>query len=150
MAQATSSLYAKFPVFARHEGVWQGTYKVVDTKNGQILDQHDSKLTCKMSGDNGYYQKNEYAWSDGRVETREFPGEFCDGALCFDTPRLLGKAYEVNENTICLLWTYKDQANWKLSEIITLESDTHRCRTWQHFENGGFVKITVIDEHKMT
>ena len=148
MEQATSSLYAKFPVFARHEGVWQGTYRVIDTKNGQILDQHDSKVTCKMTGDNGYYQNNEYAWSDGRAVARDFPGEFRDGALCFDTPRLLGKAVEVNENTICLFWTYKDQNNEKFSEIITLESDNHRSRTWQHFENGEFVKITVIDEHK--
>ena len=146
---SNASVHSLFPVFARHEGVWEGTYKVIDHHTGHVLDEHQSRITVKMEGHNGYQQTNEYTWKDGRTVARSFPGEFRDGALCFDTLRLVGKAYEVNENTICLFWTYKDQVNDKFSEIITLESDTHRCRTWQHFEDGRFMKLTVIDEHKV-
>jgi hypothetical protein len=137
-----------FPVFARHHGVWEGTYTLIDAKTGAILDQHRSKLTCTTNGIDQYFQSNEYFWDDGKTETKAFPGKFEDGKLKFDTPRLTGEAYEVDANTICLFWVYNDRPDEKYSEIITLESDTHRCRTWQHFENGVFAKLTVIDEHK--
>lgn len=148
MTDTKSAIHDRFPVFARHAGVWEGTYKLIDIKSGTILDQHRSKVTCKMFDQHNYYQTNEYHWEDGRTVTREFPGEFRDGALCFDTPRMIGKAYEVDENTICLFWTYKDKSEDRYAEIISLQSTTHRCRTWQHFENGNFTKVTVIDEHK--
>lgn len=148
MSEATKTAQESFPVFARHEGVWEGTYKLIDAKTGAILDEHKSRLTCKMSGSNGYWQQNEYTWDDGRTELKDFPGEFASGALRFDNPRLSGESFEVGADTIFLFWVYKDQPENKFSEIITLESDTHRCRTWQHFENGEFVKLTVIDERK--
>lgn len=148
MNQSATTAQQLFPVFARHVGTWEGTYTLIDAKTGAVLDRHQSKLTCRMSGANGYFQTNEYNWDDGRRELKEFPGEFSDGALRFDNPRLAGESVEVDKDTICLFWVYKDQPENKFSEIITLESDTHRCRTWQHFENGEFVKLTVIDERK--
>jgi hypothetical protein len=150
MSEAAKTEQELFSVFARHVGVWEGVYKLIDIKTGKILDQHKSRLTCKMSGENGYWQQNEYTWDDGRTEIKEFPGEFRDGALRFDNARLTGESYEVDPNTIFLFWKYKDQPENSFSEIITLESDTHRCRTWQHFENGEFVKVTVIDERKIS
>jgi hypothetical protein len=139
----------EFPVFARHAGVWEGTYTLMDAKTGKILDHHKSKLTCTTNGIDQYHQQNLYTWDDGKVETKEFPGEFKDGALRFDNPRIKGKAFEVDANTICLFWQYKDSMQDSYAEIITLESDTHRCRTWQHFEDGKFAKLTVIDERKV-
>ena len=56
---------------------------------------------------------------------------------------------EVDDDVIMLTWVYKDSPLDAYYEIITLESDTHRCRTWQHFENGEFAKLTVIDEIKV-
>lgn len=149
MTDTTSTLYSQYPVFARHVGEWEGTYKLIDVTNGTILNQHRSKLTCKMFGEDSYHQSNEYFWDDGRIIVLDFPGVFRDGALCFDTSRLIGKAYEVDDKTICLLWQYKDNTENQYAEIITLQSSTHRCRTWQHFENGVFTKVTVIDEHKI-
>jgi Domain of unknown function (DUF3598) len=139
----------KFPVFARHAGVWEGTYTLLDAKTGEVLDKHKSKLTCKTNGIDEYSQQNVYTWDNGKVETKEFPGGFSDGALRFDNPRLKGVAFEADANTIILTWVYKDSPQDSYAEIITLESDTHRCRTWQHFENGVFAKLTVIDEQKV-
>lgn len=145
----TQTAKIDFPVFARHAGIWEGTYTLIDAKTGGILDHHKSRLTCRTNGIDQYHQQNVYTWDDGRVETKEFPGEFSDGALRFDNPRLKGQAFEVDDDVIMLTWVYKDSPQDSYYEIITLESDTHRCRTWQHFENGVFAKLTVIDERKM-
>jgi Domain of unknown function (DUF3598) len=139
----------KFPVFARHAGVWEGTYTLLDAKTGEVLDKHKSRLTCKTNGIDEYSQQNVYTWDNGKVETKEFPGVLADGALRFDNPRLKGEAFEADANTIILTWFYKDSPQDSYAEIITLETDTHRCRTWQHFENGVFAKLTVIDEQKV-
>lgn len=138
-----------FPGFLRHNGVWEGTYTLIDAKTGEVLDRHSSRLTCRTNGIDEYHQQNVYTWDDGRQEVKEFPGEFADGWLRFDTPRLKGAACEVDPNTVFLTWIYKERPENGFSEIITLESDTHRCRTWQHFENGVFAKLTVIDERKV-
>lgn len=114
-----------------------------------ILDHHRSRLTCVTNGIDSYHQQNLYAWDDGREEVKEFPGEFEGGWLRFNNPRLRGQSCEVDPNTIFLTWVYKDQPNDFYSEIITLVSDTHRSRTWQHFENGEFTKLTIIDERKV-
>lgn len=148
MSESIGSKLIDFPVFARHIGVWEGTYIQIDARTGEILDKHKSRLTCKILEDGSYWQQNEYFWDDGRQETKQFPGKFIDGALKFDTDRLVGESREVDQNTIFLTWKYKHEPLNSYSEIITLESNTHRCRTWQHFENGEFNKLTVIDERK--
>jgi hypothetical protein len=139
-----------FPVFARHMGVWEGTYTRIDTRTGEILDKHKSRLTCKILEDGSYWQQNEYFWDDGKTEVKVFPGEFKDNALKFDNERLKGEAFEVDQNTIVLTWVNKHEPDVRYAEIITLESDSHRCRVWQHFENGEFTKVTVIDERKVS
>jgi hypothetical protein len=139
-----------FPVFSRHHGVWEGTYTLMDAKTGQILDTHKSKLTCEIGGPHGYYQRNEYTWADGRVEVKEFPGTFDGGWLKFETPRLVGQSCEVDANTIYLTWVYTHEPDNSYSELITLVDDNHRSRIWQHFENGEYAKITVIDERRVS
>lgn len=145
----TKTATVKFPVFARHAGVWEGTYTRLAACTGAVLDRHQSRLTCTTNGIDHYHQQNIYTWDDGRAEVKEFPGTFQDGALRFDDERIKGEAYEVDADTICLFWIYRGRPHERYAEIITLVSDTHRCRTWQHFEHGEFVKLTVIDEHKV-
>jgi len=134
--------------FARHVGAWEGTYTLID-RRGTVLDHHRSRLETRVTGD-AYWQKNVYTWDDGRQEVKEFEGTFiADGRLAFDTPRLKGLAQDSDGRAITLHWTYAHEPGNEYYEIITLESDTHRCRTWQHFEKGEFVKLTVIDERKV-
>ncbi|MCS6874355.1 MAG: DUF3598 family protein [Pyrinomonadaceae bacterium] len=149
MSAVKEARLKEFPVVAKHIGVWEGTYTRMDARTGQILDRHRSRLTCKILDDGSYWQQNEYFWDDGRTEVKQFPGEFKGKALHFDNERLIGDAYEVDPKTICLFWENKNEPGVKYAEIISLESDTHRCRVWQHFENGEFTKITVIDERKV-
>lgn len=137
-----------FPLFDRHEGVWEGTYTLIDRRSGEVLDHHRSRLTCRIDGED-WWQRNEYTWDDGRSETKEFAGRFTGGKLVFDTPRLRGEAVEADDQTIVLRWVYCHAPNEAYSEIISLVDDHHRSRTWQHFEDGDFRKVTVIDERKV-
>ncbi len=139
---------ADFPVFERHLGVWEGTYTRMDAATGEIVDRHKSRLTCMRDG-TAWSQRNEYTWDDGRTEVQEFGGTFQDGRLSFDTPRLVGEAWEVDDDTIVLRWVYRQEPDHQFSEIITLESEDHRARIWKHFEKGAFAKLTVIDEKRV-
>jgi hypothetical protein len=137
-------------VFARHHGIWEGTYTRIDVKTGQIIEKHKSRLNCNLLGDD-WKQRNIYTWEDGRTETIFFPGHFDqDGWLRFDTPRLRGNSCAADQNSIFLEWIYKEEPGNHFSELITLISENHRARVWQHFEHGEFAKLTIIDEYRVS
>ena len=137
-----------FPVFARHKGVWEGSYTLLD-RDGNVLDRHKSRLEIEMD-EPKYFQRNIYTWDDGRSESIEFPGEFRDGRLWFDTPRLEGSAVEVDDDIIVLTWHYKDKPADSLGELIRLLDDNNRVRTWQFVDDGQFKKVMVIQERKVS
>jgi hypothetical protein len=136
-----------FPVLQRHMGAWEGTYTLMDTV-GKILDQHKSRIEITRDG-NAYFQRNIYTWEDGRTQTLEFPGELRDGRLWFDTERLSGSFIEAGADDGVLTWTYKNNPNQQLTELIHLVNDTERCRCWHYMENGKIVKLMVISETKV-
>ncbi len=70
------------PVLARHEGEWRGEY-VLLAPDSTVLDRHESHLTCSFpdAGESDYFQRNIYTWSDGRVETFDFPAVYRDGRI---------------------------------------------------------------------
>ncbi|MBO0603007.1 DUF3598 family protein [Sporosarcina sp. E16_3] len=142
----------EMPVFARHEGEWKGVYTVVDPK-GNVIDQHDSYLTCNLREDDKeypYFQTNTYTWADGRSEKISFPGSYKDKHIIFDTDRINGHSWEIDENTIVLTWKYVSEPNNYLYEMINLSPDgKHRARVWQWFENGELTKRTIIKEEKV-
>jgi hypothetical protein len=141
----------EMPVLARHEGDWVGRYIHVDA-NGAIIDQHASHLTCTMpqEGPHPYYQVNRYTWDDGRREELRFPAAYHDGKIWFDTERLNGYAWEVDDKTIVLTWSYKSDPDDYLYEMIQLSPcGNHRARTWHWFKNGELFKRTLIKEERV-
>ena len=63
------------PILAKHEGVWEGYYRHLDTQ-GRTIDTHRSRLLCRFAPEAGewdYHQTNLYYWDDGKKEVREFP-----------------------------------------------------------------------------
>lgn len=139
------------PVLARHEGEWKGTYIHVDDK-GAIIDQHRSHLTCTFpkSGDPAYFQTNVYEWEDGRREELKFPAEYRDRRIWWDTERITGSAWEIDDNTVVLTWSRKDIPGASLYEMIQISPDSnHRARTWHWFENGQLFKRTLITEERV-
>ncbi|RMG55503.1 MAG: DUF3598 family protein [Acidobacteria bacterium] len=146
------SIREQMPVLARHEGDWVGTYIYVDAE-GRIIDKHASHLTCQFTEDDAtpYYQINRYTWDDGRKEEHHFPATVEDGKLLFDTERIKGYAWEVDDKTIVLTWSYKNEPNKYLYEMIQISPcGNHRARTWHWFdENGELYKRTLIKEERV-
>lgn len=146
-----SSIRDEMPVLARHEGEWVGTYTLIDTE-GTILDKHDSHLTCQFPEDSSYsyYQINRYQWPDGKQEEHQFPGVYRDKKLWFDIERLQGHAWEVDDSTILLWFTYKAMPEMYLYEMILLSPcGNHRARTWHWFKNNQIFRRTLIQEERL-
>ncbi|RUR83054.1 DUF3598 family protein [Chlorogloeopsis fritschii PCC 9212] len=146
-----STIREEMPVLARHEGDWVGTYILVDTE-GKILDKHESHLTCQFptDGSYSYYQINRYKWTDGKQEEHKFPGTYRDKTLWFNTERIEGKAWEVDDSTIILWFSYKGMPGMYLYEMIQISPcNNYRARTWQWFKNDQIYQRTLIQEERM-
>jgi hypothetical protein len=146
-----TSIQVGMPVLARHEGDWQGTYILVDLE-GNILDQHKSHLTCEFPENSPYpyYQTNRYTWADGKKEEHKFPGMYQDKALWFDTERINGKAWEVDDATVILYFSYKEMPGSYLYEMIQISPcNNYRARTWHWFKNNKLDRRTLIQEERM-
>lgn len=142
----------EMPLLARHEGEWEGTYTYVDA-SGEIVDQHRSHLTCAFPTEESgvdYHQINRYEWDD-KEEVHDFPAVYRDGEIWFDTERIRGHAWEVDENTVVLTWVYKgSDEDLSLYEMIQLSPDgNRRARTWQWFRDGEIFQRTLIDERRI-
>ncbi len=145
-----TAIQEEMPVLARHEGDWIGTYILVDLK-GNILDQYQSHLTCEFPENSPYpyYQTNRYIWSDGKKEEYKFPGTYRDKALWFDTERVDGKAWEVDDSTVMLRFSYKGVADMSLYEMIQISPcSNYRARTWHWFKNNKLYQRTLIQEER--
>jgi len=145
------SIREEMPVLARHEGEWVGTYTLVDT-SGKILDQHESHLSCQFPADGPYpyYQVNRYTWADGKKEEHQFPGTYRDKTLWFDSDRILGKAWEIDDSTVILWFSYKSAPGMYLYEMIQISPDNnHRARTWHWFKDHQIYQRTLIQEKRI-
>lgn len=146
-----SNIRAEMPVLARHEGEWRGRYTLIDT-SGQILDYHESHLSCQFPEDGPYpyYQINRYKWADGKEEEHKFPGTYQDKILWFDSDRIQGKAWEIDNSSVILWFSYKTDPSMYLYEMIQISSDNnHRARTWHWFKNDQIYQRTLIQEERL-
>lgn len=152
MTAATINLREAMPVLARHEGEWKGTYTFIDPAN-KIIDHHEAHLsnTFPDSGDFPYHQTNRYRWEDGKTEVIEFPATFENGKLHFDTDRIIGDAWEVDDRCIVLHWNYKADPSVYLYELIHIDdTGNHRTRTWHWFKDGVCFQRTLINETRIS
>lgn len=145
------SIRDEMPLLTRHEGDWKGTYTYVDS-TGNTIDNHESLITCAFpdDGEFPYRQINRYKWEDGREQVIDFPASYKDGRIYFDTERINGYAWEVDDRTIVLTWYYVSNPQEYLYEMIQLDdSGNHRHRTWQWFRDGICYQRTLIDEERV-
>ena len=147
-----SGIREGFPGLVAHEGEWEGEYVHVDPQN-EVLDRHASRLQCRFPDEGSrydYYQVNTYTWPDGRTEEIHFPATYADGKILWDTERIEGSAWQVDDKTVMLHWRRKDMPGTYLYEMIQLSDDrTKRGRTWHWFEDDELVKRTCIKERRV-
>ena len=140
------------PVLARHEGVWDGSYKYYDA-SGKLVDEHKSRLFCRFpdSGPFPYHQTNHYTWEDGRTEVRDFPADYRDKRLWWDNDLIKGWAADMEldfeKRTTVLYWQRTGDPELYLYEMIQLADDGQsRCRTWHWIRSGKLETRTAIEE----
>jgi hypothetical protein len=141
-------LRQQMPALLRHEGVWHGTYRLID-RGDRLLDTHRSEIEVRFpeSGPYHYVQRNRFVWPDGRERRAEHPGVCRDGALHWDTQEIVGQAWQVDTNSIVLHWRRHDAPDALLYELIVLAPDSHhRSRTWHWLRGGELFQRTLIDE----
>lgn len=146
-----ASIRDEMPVLARHEGEWAGTYTLIGV-DGQRLDHHASHLTCQFpsEGPYPYYQINRYTWDSGKQEEHQFPATYHDKTLWFDTDRIQGKAWEVDDSTVILWFAYKSIPDFYLYEMIQISPcSNHRARTWHWFKQHQLYQRTLIQETRI-
>jgi len=144
-------LRKEMPVLARHEGVWEGRYLLVDLE-GKSLDSHASHLECSFpdSGEFPYMQVNTYTWDDGRREEIHFPAHYRDQRIWWDNDRIRGSAWELDSRYIVLTWTRKDLPGSYLYEMIQISDDNRRrARTWHWFVDDALLQRTLIREQRV-
>jgi hypothetical protein len=140
------------PVLARHEGEWHGTYTYLG-EHDEIVDQHASVLRCTFpdADDHDYFQTNDYTWADGKTEHHEFPAIYRDRAIHFDTERIKGQCWEIDERCLVLHWVYQADTDVYLYELIHLDDGgKNRTRTWHWFRDGVCFQRTLIAERKVS
>jgi hypothetical protein len=137
-------------VLAQHEGDWIGTYTLIDC-DGNVLDRHRSHITCEFPADDDskYYQTNRYTWAGEKREEYRFPGTYHDKKLWFDTDRIKGHAWEVDDLTVILYFTYKTVPELYVYEMIQISAcNNYRARTWHWFKNNQIFQRTLIQEER--
>ena len=147
------SFRAAMPILARHEGVWEGYYRYYDAA-GNKVDEHKSRLLCRIKKDREYHQTNIYRWADGKKETRDFPADVADNRLIFST-EINGWAAAVAldefSRTMMLHWTRINEPDLYLYEMIQISDDGQsRARVWQWFKSGRLFQRTLIDEVRVS
>ncbi|MDX1517437.1 MAG: hypothetical protein R3288_11390 [Woeseiaceae bacterium] len=147
------SLRRNLPFLARNEGVWEGYYRYYDAA-GNKIDEHKSRLLCRIIDDRDYHQTNLYRWADGRSDDRDFPATINGSRLEFDTAiNGWAAAVDLDEHgrTMMLHWTRKADPGLYLYEMIQLSDDNQsRARVWQWFRNDRLEQRTLIDEVRVS
>lgn len=153
MSQSSTAEDRKPTMLERHEGIWEGYYRYYDA-DGNKIDEHRSRLHCRIPAPGSYHQTNKYFWADGKKEVRDFPTKMEGEKIIFYT-EIDGWAAPVDLDefgrTMMLYWTRKNEPGLYLYEMIQMsDCGQFRNRTWQWFRDGKLVQRTLIDEQRVS
>ena len=148
----------RMPQLMASEGVWEGWYRYYDAETGKLIDQHRSRLICRIMGEDSefpYYQTNQYFWEDGKTDIREFPAWYHDGRIWWDNDLITGWAAPMQPDdfgrTTCLNWKRRGEESLYLYEMIQhAENGIDRARVWQWFRDDKCFQRTLIDEKRVS
>ncbi|MCX7594082.1 MAG: DUF3598 domain-containing protein [Fischerella sp.] len=146
-----STIKKEMPLLARHQGEWEGIYTIIDAA-GNVIDKHHSYLIHQFpeNGSYPYDQINKYTWEDGKYEEHHFPATYQDKKIWFDTDRLQGYAWQVDDSIMILWFKYKALPEAHMYEMIHLSScGNYRDRTLHWFKNNQVFKRTMMQEHRV-
>jgi len=141
------------PLLARHQGVWEGTYRFV-TPQLELLDQYDFRIQVSFPDDEQggitYRQESRYTWADGREQQLDFEAQYAGNGRVELAGRLSGEMYELDDRTLYLNFSFPDQPGIDVCEMIQLAPNNNdRARTWHWFRDNKLFQLTLVDEHRV-
>ena len=151
-----SIIKARLPLLARHEGIWEGTYRFI-TPQLAVNDQYDFRITVSFPDDGQggitYRQESAYRWPDGRTQHLSYDAQYRDdngrAIVAFDG-RIAGRMWELDARTIYLTFGFADQPGVEVCEMIQLAPNGRdRARTWHWFNDGKLFQLTLVDERRV-
>lgn len=140
------------PLLARHEGIWEGEYTHV-APDRSVQEQQLFRILVEFPDDDlmAYRQTSHYWWPDGRTQQLMYEGEYRDGRVVFDTGRIRGACWQVDDLTIYIRFGFHDEPGGYVCEMIQLSPDgEHRARTWHWFRDHQLWRITLVREHRIS
>jgi hypothetical protein len=148
-----SIIQKEMPLLARHQGVWEGTYRFV-TPQLELLDQYDFRIRVSFPDDEQggitYRQESHYTWADGREQQLDFEALYTGNGRVEFSGRLSGFMYELDDRNIYLNFCFPDQPGVDVCEMIQLAPNNNdRARTWHWFRDNKLFQLTLVDEHRV-
>lgn len=140
------------PLLARHEGVWEGEYAHI-APDRSLQDQLLFRICVEFpeEGPVAYRQRSHYWWPDGRCTQLAYEGRYTDGRVEFDTGRIRGACWQVDELTIYIRFAFADDPGGLVCEMIQLDPEgVHRARTWHWLRNHELWRITLVRERRLS
>lgn len=98
-----------------------------------------------------YVQTSRFIWPE-RDETHVFEGVLRDNRLWWNTPRLVGHAFIIDDAPGALFLRFRrvDLPGIEITEMIQLSGCGNlRMRTWQWLKDGAPWRRTLVDERKI-
>ncbi len=146
------ALKDEMALLARHEGVWEGTYRHYGA-DGKLKDEHRSRVICRFPavGAYPYHQTNIFTWPDGRSVMQEIPATYRDGKIWWNTAEVSGWASELsldeNRRSLVLYWQAAADPDLYLYEMVQIsDCGRKRARTWHWIRDGDLQSRTAIEE----
>ncbi|NDD75027.1 MAG: hypothetical protein EBZ40_08645 [Gammaproteobacteria bacterium] len=138
----------------RHAGVWEGRYTHIAPPDWRMVGAQDYRIEVEVTASPiAYRQTSHYRHADGRTETLRYEGALraADDRVVFDDGRICGECWAIETDTLYMWFAYAAAPTTRITEMIQLSRDgQHRARTWHWFESERLVKLTLVDERRLT
>ena len=144
-----NALHELMPNFARHEGRWIGTYRLI-TPSGDAIDSYDVRTFAEFPDDGScdFRLNVQNIWPDGRETAASFEANYRDGRLWFDGI-LVGTLWEIDDFTVYLRFGFRGDPTVEVCEMFQITPDgRHRARTWHWFRDQTLFQITLSEERR--
>lgn len=150
---AAADIRTGMPVLARHEGVWEGTFRRYDA-DGVLIAEFPSVITTTFPEDGpfDYQQTNRYLRDAGEDIVIRSAGSFDGERLRFENERVRGwvvdDATDAFGRSTLLFFEYLDGSGTYVYETVQISDDgSRRHRATQYFNaDGSLQRRTLIDE----
>lgn len=145
----SDTIATRLPLLYRQAGSWAGRYRFL-APDFTLLDSYEFRIRVSFPDDVTYRQESDYRWDDGRTQSLSFEGRLDGDRILFDTGRIHGAMWMVDDTTLYLRFGFVAQPNVEVFEMIQLAADgTTRARTWHWLCDGRLFQITLVEEGRV-